>query len=270
MPSIFRPPRQTALFWEGPNDHGPGHLSHYTLPTSNQFWSALPALFFSELIASALITLPYYFIDPRLKYNAITQALSVSGLVYAAVWLTYPISGSHLNPMITLAFCLTRRIPFMYLLIYWAGQFTGSALSMSIAHFVSPLVRMVDNMGMTLPQHGISDFDAMVIEGLFTFLLIIIVCSGTDELRDCLWTTGEGSTLAFAYAFAYMVNHMVLIYLTGPVLGSFLASIFYEVVLSDDACAIRIKAWLTSPEFHRTYIYSDNDNLIGNLNHRKS
>nr|CDS30671.2 Aquaporin [Hymenolepis microstoma] len=291
LPSIFRPPRQTTLVWEGPNDHGPGYLSHFTLPKYTQFLSTFPALFFSELIGSALITLPYYFIDPRLKYYAVTEALSVCGLVYAAVWLTYPISGSNLNPLITLAFCLTRRIPFRYLFIYWTGQFAGAGLSMGIAHFVSPLSKVIDTMGMTLPQHGISDFSVMVIECIFTFLLIIIICSGTDELRDYLWTTGDGSTLAFAYALAYMINHMALAnitgcginpfrsivpsilhgklnhvwpYVIGPVLGSFLASIFYEVVLSDDACWIRTKYWVSSPRFHRNYIYSDNENLIKN------
>ncbi|VDO13937.1 unnamed protein product [Rodentolepis nana] len=211
LPSIFRPPRQTAIFWEGPDDHGPGHLSHFTLPKDTKLCSTFTALFFSELIGSALITLSYYFIDPRLNYNAVTGALSVCGLVYAAVWLTYPISGSNLNPMITLAFCLTRRIPFKYLFVYWAGQFAGAGLSMGIAHLVSPFSKVIANMGMTLPQQGISDFTVMIIECIFTFLLIIVICSGTDELRDYLWTTGDGSTLAFAYALAYMINHMALV-----------------------------------------------------------
>lgn len=66
-------------------------------------------------------------------------------------------------------------------------------------------------MGMSIPHPNLSDPYAMVIESLFTFLLIIVICSGTDEMRDFLWTTGDGSTLACAYMLIYLVSITLLV-----------------------------------------------------------
>ncbi|KAM7535442.1 hypothetical protein Aperf_G00000102492 [Anoplocephala perfoliata] len=207
---IFCPLRQTTLFREGPDDNGPVHLAHFTLPTGKEFWTTLPLLFFSELIGSAFINFPHFFIDSRLKHCAISEGLAVAGLVYAAVWVTYPLSGAHLNPMITLAFSITRNVPFYYLPIYWAGQFSGALLALSAGYFTSPLTKSINNTGMSIPHPKLSDGNAMLTESLFTFLLIIVVCSGTDEMRDFLWTTGDGSTLACAYMLIYLVSITLL------------------------------------------------------------
>ncbi|KAM7535390.1 hypothetical protein Aperf_G00000102511 [Anoplocephala perfoliata] len=207
---IFCPPRQTTLFREGPDDNGPVHLAHFTLPTGKEFWTTLPLLFFSELIGSAFINFPHFFIDSRLKHCAISEGLAVAGLVYAAVWVTYPLSGAQINPMITLAFSITRHVPFYYLPIYWAGQFSGALLALSAGYFTSPLTKSINNTGMSIPHPKLSDGNAMLIESLFTFLLIIVVCSGTDEMRDFLWTTGDGSTLACAYMLIYLVSITLL------------------------------------------------------------
>jgi aquaporin NIP len=48
------------------------------------------------------------------------------GLIIALmIFAVGHISGAHLNPAVTLAFMVTKRIPFAYAPVYWTSQFVG-------------------------------------------------------------------------------------------------------------------------------------------------
>ena len=165
----------------------------------------MPRIFFAELIASAMITFPYFFIDPRLRYCAVTEGVAVGALIYAAVWVVYPLSGAQINPIITFAFGLTRRISFFYVPFYWCGQFIGAGLSMALAFYVSPFGKLSPATALTLPRNGITVIQALWLELVITFLLLVVILAGTDEARDPVWTMADGSTLACVYMLMYFV-----------------------------------------------------------------
>ncbi|KAH9284346.1 Aquaporin-4 [Echinococcus granulosus] len=264
------------------------YLPNFTLQTETlscrgQNWLLVFRLFFGELVASAMVTFPYFLIDPTLRYCAVSEALAVGGLVYAAVWVTYPLSGAQINPIITLAFGLTRRICFFFVPVYWIAQFLGAGFAMSIAYYISPFVKLSPDMGMTMPRSGITAFQALWLECLITFLLLVVILAGTDEARETVWTMGSGSTLACVYMLMYLVTTIVTknltgasmnpfrsivaailrvrfehqwIYAVGPLVGCLIAVVFNEVVLTEDACWIRTKAWLTDMHYFRNHSYS--------------
>jgi glycerol uptake facilitator protein len=63
-------------------------------------------------------------------YNAqvgIWQIAIVWGLAITfAIFLTGAVSGGHLNPAMTLAFAVYRRLPWREVVPYWTGQFAGA------------------------------------------------------------------------------------------------------------------------------------------------
>ncbi|VDM18090.1 unnamed protein product [Hydatigera taeniaeformis] len=204
--------------WKLPdtNNNLGDYLPNFTLQTETlscrgRNWLIVLQLFFGELVASAMITFPYFLIDPTLRYCAVSEALAVGGLVYAAVWLIYPISGAQINPIITLAFGLTRRICLYFVPLYWIAQFLGAGFSMSIAYYVSPFLNCAPDMGMTVPRNGITVFQALWLECLITFLLLIVILAGTDEARETVWTMGDGSTLACVYMLMYFAITIVTV-----------------------------------------------------------
>ena len=152
-----------------------------------------------------MVTFPYFFIDPRLRYCAVTEGLAVGTLVYAAVWIAYPLSGAQINPIISLAFGLTRRIPIYFVPLYWCAQFIGAGLSMTLAFCLSPFRKVSPVIGLTLPHNGITVMQAIWLEFVITFLLLVVILAGTDEARDPVWTMGDGSTLACVYMLMYFV-----------------------------------------------------------------
>uniref|UniRef100_A0A5K3FSS0 Aquaporin n=1 Tax=Mesocestoides corti TaxID=53468 RepID=A0A5K3FSS0_MESCO len=210
----------------------------------------------AELFASAMFTLPCFLVDERNVYAAVSEAVAVAGLLYGAIWTVYPISGAHVNPIVTLAIGLTRRISPIYMPIYWLGQFLGAAFSLSLTYCLSPFAKSWPDTGLAFPRNSTSDGQAFWVECLSAFLIVTIILAATDEKRDIIWTSGDGTTIAFVHMLIYLVNIIVFIYLTGPVIGCLLAVVLYEVFLCEDACWVRTKAWLTDFNFDRGHSYS--------------
>jgi aquaporin NIP len=75
---------------------------------------------------------------------AITFGLIIMAMIYA----TGHISGAHFNPAVTLAFAISRHLPWRLTPIYWAAQLLGAALA---ALMLRALFGNVANLGTTLP-----------------------------------------------------------------------------------------------------------------------
>jgi aquaporin Z len=100
-----------------------------------------------------------------------------------------PISGSHVNPAVTLGMLLSHRIPAHTAIQYWVAQLlggiAGAALLLLVASQV-PGVRIQGDFGTngygTRSSVGINIFGAFVIEILLTFLLVFVCLTVTDKL----------------------------------------------------------------------------------------
>jgi glycerol uptake facilitator protein len=65
------------------------------------------------------------------------QIAIVWGLAVAfGIYVSGAISGGHLNPAMTLAFAVNRRMPFREVVPYWCGQFSGAFCAAAVLYFL--------------------------------------------------------------------------------------------------------------------------------------
>ncbi|KAL7060921.1 hypothetical protein AAHC03_09636 [Spirometra sp. Aus1] len=175
----------------------------------------LTHIFFAELFGACMTTFPCLLMNKANKYKPVCEAMSIGAAVYAAVWMVYPISGAHLNPCISLASLLTRRIRLIHLPIYWSAQFLGTLMAISCAYHITNLKQGDPEFGMSLPTYPLTDLQIIGNEAMITTLLLFVVLSGEDEMRTDIWTSGSGVNVAITY----MLIHFVTIVTSNAHLG---------------------------------------------------
>lgn len=117
-----------------------------------------------------------------------TAAVGVGGLVGVAlahgivlVSMVYAyglISGAHVNPAVTLAVALRGNLKWGEALGYWIAQFAGGIVGAGSLLFV--LGSATSGLGATVPASGVSPLQAIVVEGLLTFLFVNVILHTTE------------------------------------------------------------------------------------------
>lgn len=168
-------------------------------------------------------------------------ALTFGLVVMAMIYAVGDISGAHLNPAVTLAFWLARRLPGSDIVPYVASQLFG-ALAASV------LVRVVlgphPTLGATLPTGSVSQ--SLVLEIVLTFLLMFTILNVATGAKEKGTTAGMaiGAVVALAALVGGPISgasmnparsfgpalvsgelQFLWLYLLAPVLGSGLAVI---------------------------------------------
>ncbi|GAB3569190.1 aquaporin [Arthrobacter alkaliphilus] len=168
---------------------------------------------------------------------AMTPALTI----IAVVLFIGPISGAHLNPVVTMAFALRRDFPWprvpAYVLVQAAGSILASATLLAVfGHHGKD--------GMTVPGPEFTDLQALTLEVLLTAGLVstvLAVASGAQNV-GALSAFGIAAYIVMASLWAGPVSGASMnparslgpdlvagdfnrfwIYATGPVAGSLLA-----------------------------------------------
>ena len=104
-------------------------------------------------------------------------ALAFGLVVMAMVYATGHLSGAHLNPAVTAAFCATRHFPIRDASLYLPSQLAGATLAALLLRALwdgAPA-----DLGATVPTVGAGT--ALVYEGVMTaFLMFVIVAVATD------------------------------------------------------------------------------------------
>jgi aquaporin Z len=166
-------------------------------------------------------------------------ALTFGLVVMAMIYALGDVSGAHLNPAVTLAFCAARRFPLSGAVPYIAGQCAGALAASSILRL---LFADHDHLGATLPTHG--DLQSFVLELLLTAILMFVILNVSTGAKEKGMMAGAaiGAVVAFEALFAGPISgasmnparslapalvsgHLshLWIYLTAPVLGALLA-----------------------------------------------
>jgi MIP family channel proteins len=85
------------------------------------------------------------------------------------------VSGGHFNPAVTTALAAARRFPATEVVPYWIAQLVGGVIAAAVLRgiFSHTLLKAT----LTLPGHGISNGKALLLEGIFTFLFVLVVCT---------------------------------------------------------------------------------------------
>jgi aquaporin Z len=163
---------------------------------------------------------------------AITFGLIVMSMIYALG----DISGAHLNPAVSIAFTIARRLPAKLMALYIISQICGALLASEVLRQLFPAN---DLLGTTLPAG--SAMQSFVLEFILTFFLmfvIITVSTGPKEqglfagiaigsiiLLEAMFAgpiTGASMNPARSLAPALISGHTeyIWLYLIAPTLGA--------------------------------------------------
>ena len=167
------------------------------------------------------------------------QVVGPGLLVMVMIYTVGPISGAHLNPVVTLAFALRRDFPWRRVPGYWVSQFLGATLA---ALLLSSLFGTAGKVGATLPHHGTGT--SLVMEIFLTSLLVTVILATAANARivgpnaalavgatiamDGLFAgpiSGASMNPARSFGPAVIGGHTATlwVYVVGPLVGGLLA-----------------------------------------------
>src|SRR5215216_4015595 len=105
----------------------------------------------------------------------------------AMIYATGHVSGAHFNPAVTLAFAVTRHLPWPLAAGYWAAQLIGG---IGASLFLRALFGNTANLGATSPRG--SDGQSFALEIALTFFLMFVIISVATDVR----AVGQAAAIA--------------------------------------------------------------------------
>jgi len=186
-----------------------------------------------------------------LGHGALTVALA-HGLVVVAFSYAYGrFSGCHINPAVTFAFLVLKKIPVSKALTYWGAQFLGGIAGAGVLAFL--LSSFSTTLGATVLDSGISPIQGVLTEGLLTFVLVnTILYTALNDRGGSMTGLVIGLSLTVSILFGFALTGASLnpartlgpailtsnfqdlwVYFAGPLLGAGAAALTYLSVLKD-------------------------------------
>jgi len=175
--------------------------------------------------------------------------------VMAMIYAIGDVSGAHVNPAVTIAFWLARRLPGREAAPYVASQFLGALTASGLLWCFYPSHA---TLGATLPSTSVGQSGAFAAEVLLSFVLmfvIIHVAQGAKE-KGIMAGIAVGGTVTMAALVAGPLTGASMnparslgpalvsgnlgglwIYVTAPFVGTALAILSYRL-LRDRRCAV--------------------------------
>ncbi|HEY3421691.1 MAG TPA: MIP/aquaporin family protein [Methanocellaceae archaeon] len=180
----------------------------------------------------------------------------------AMIYVFGHISGTHINPAVSIALWATKRMPTNDMLAYVASQLVGAALaSLSIVLIWGS--RSIDTgLGATAMFAGVTYWQAILVEAVATFFLMLAIMGTAVDKRSPQGWAGlviglviamdivvvgnvTGAALNPARAFGPYLAEWLLggsnlwwqypIFVVGPILGALAAAFLYDYVSKADA-----------------------------------
>jgi aquaporin Z len=138
-------------------------------------------------------------------------ALAFGLVLVLGVYAIGPISGCHINPAVTIAMVIARKMPIADAVGYWIAQVLGAIVGGAVLKLMVSSFGVTDETGgLGTDSYGksINAGGALVVETLLTFLFVLVILLVTDKAADAAFAgIAIGATL--------MVVHLVGIPLTG-------------------------------------------------------
>lgn len=184
------------------------------------------------------------------------------GIVIAAVIYSLGrISGAHINPAVTIALWATKRFPAADAVAYILAQCIGAAIGSLLFFFTIGMDAVtIGGLGATAPFPGIGYGQAILVEIIATFVLMLVIMGVAVDQRAPPGFAGliigltvagmitmagniSGASLNPARTFGPYVMDFLSggpnlwiyfpIYLIGPVIGAVLAAVFYDRITAE-------------------------------------
>ena len=170
----------------------------------------------AELVATLLfvfVIVGTVVMTGRLTGGELTAARLVAialagGLVIAVlVSATANLSGGHINPAVTFAALVTRKIGLVRGLLYVAAQLGGAAAGAALVMAAVPGDE--GQLGATLLGAGVGPGPGVLVEGILTFLLVFVIFATAINPR------GPGAIAPIAIGLTIVADHLVGVSLSG-------------------------------------------------------
>jgi glycerol uptake facilitator protein len=227
---------------------------------SQKFLAELLGTSFLVWVGPGSITTTLFLAGGKLPFSMAELGMIALAFAFAIAAMVYTIghiSGCHINPAVTLAFAITKRIPWNEAVVYWAGQLIGAFLG---AAFIGVCYGFTTAATIGYGATNFSDVNtgyvvatAAEIIGTF-FLLLVIMGTAVDGRAPAGWA-GLIISLAVAadiFAFGPVTNvalnpfralapavlqvlfggtynlaHLI-VYFVGPIVGAILGVLVYD------------------------------------------
>ena len=167
-------------------------------------------------VGVATLMFGFKFAGASVAAGVVATALAFGLTLLALVYMIGPVSGSHVNPAVTVGALLTGRIPLVEAVGYWIAQFAGGivgALALWGTFSTSPFYsRTITGLGTdgygskSLIHIGVGG--AFIFETVATAIFVFIILRVTSA-------TANAATAAIAIGLTLTVVHLVGIPITG-------------------------------------------------------
>ena len=186
-----------------------------------------------------------------------THALGLVGIatvwglaIIALVYAFGDISGTHINPAVTVAFAVDKRFEWKEVPAYLGSQLLGAFLASGLLHF---LFRDSKTLGITQPLPG-GEMQSFILEVVMTFILMMVilrVSTGAKEkgitagivIGATVWLlvlfggpicgTSLNPTRSIAPAIVSGNIQNLWIYLTAPFVGAILGVLVHRLLINE-------------------------------------
>ena len=167
------------------------------------FWRAVAAEFFGTLF---LVLFGCGAMYNNGEHVSVVQVSLAFGLIYGSlVWSFNHVSGGHLNPAVSVAAMVCRRISLVRGLLFILSQVVGSISGGAILLGLSN--SNTTTLGVTKVSTEITAAQGFGIELVITFVLVFVILASTDEKRTDLGGSAPLSIgLAVVAATLYAVS----------------------------------------------------------------
>ncbi|KAK3086071.1 hypothetical protein FSP39_013066 [Pinctada imbricata] len=235
---------------------------------SLRFWKAVAAEFVGTLL---LVFVGCGSCIQWVKDTDVVQISLCFGLSVATiVWIIGHVSGGHINPAVTTAFFITRRISLARAVMYIVSQCVGAIIGAGILKGVTPPGKW-GSLGATLLHEEMDGGKAFGVELFITIVLVLTVFATCDKRRKDLngsfpLSIGLSITMCHLFAVRYTgasmntarsfgpavvmaiwTDHWV--YWLGPLLGGIIAGLLYDNTFAVNASLEKARGFLLSSDY---------------------